>query len=427
MTKKQIQGVLLAAGIVFLLEVVFIVFVTCCQTTSSLPSTETEMALSLPPDAPIPLETRIISDPPAVESTNPGTWVKFLEGPGYGAFFDVELSGDGNALAVGATNHLHVPPYSGDVLIVKITLEGDLLWERTWGGNGYEQAIGVTSAEDGGYFIFGETDSYGSGDRDFFLLKTNAEGEEEWYKTYGLENREWPYGIIPLTDENLLLYGFTESPGDGGRNQYAVCVASDGQVRWVYSSNALEEDFILDALETPEGDLILAVGVAQDGMLVKLDSYGQPIWEKRYQLAGWQYGSQVVQYDDGGFLLAGFAMSSIGLADIWIAKTTYTGDLEWERSFGDPNHDDYINSLVQRKDGTYLFGGISNGVLLGLLDGNGDLIWSRSLLNQRVYGSQAIVDLDSGGFLIAGFIQITGGRSYDAILLRTDSLGQLED
>jgi len=63
---------------------------------------------------------------------------------------DIALTQDGNILAVGATNHLHMPPYSGDALFVKLTLDGDVLWERIWGGDGYEQADSVVLAEDGG-------------------------------------------------------------------------------------------------------------------------------------------------------------------------------------------------------------------------------------------------------------------------------------
>ena len=95
-------------------------------------------------------------------------WFRTFEGSDYGAFFDIILTEDGNILAVGTTNHLHVPPYSGDALLMKLTLEGDQLWEWTWGGDGYEQAWSVTPADDGGYYVFGETDSYGAGDRDFF-------------------------------------------------------------------------------------------------------------------------------------------------------------------------------------------------------------------------------------------------------------------
>jgi hypothetical protein len=77
-------------------------------------------------------------------------------------------------------------------------------------------------AEDRGYYIFGETDSYGAGDRDFFLLKSTADGTEEWFKTYGGSGREWPYGMLRLSNGDLLIYGFTEPEVGNDRNQYAL-------------------------------------------------------------------------------------------------------------------------------------------------------------------------------------------------------------
>jgi dipeptidyl aminopeptidase/acylaminoacyl peptidase len=353
------------------------------------------------------------------------TWIRMFEGPDYGAFFDILLTDDGNVLAVGATNHLHVPPYSGDALLMKLTLEGDVLWERTWGGDAYEQAWSVVLAEDGGYYVFGETDSYGAGDRDFFLLKMTEDGSDDWFRTYGRARREWPYGMLRLSNGDLLIYGFTE-PGTGGdRDQYALRVGLDGEVIWEYTVESPGEELVIDALETADRDLVLAVVVEEDGQLVKLDADGNVLWTKRYELAGWQYASQIAETDDGGFLLAGFSMSSSPRrqADTWLARCTPTGELEWETSFGDPAHDDYGTSLIRLEDGTYLIGGIGNGVLLSRVDQDGNVLWRRSLVGKTVYGTDGLIELEDGGYLAAGFIQIINGRSYDAILLRTDAEG----
>jgi len=354
------------------------------------------------------------------------TWVRVLEGPDYGAFFDMALAQDGNVLAVGATNHLHMPPYSGDVLFMEFNLDGEVLWERTWGGGGYEQAFSVTPAGDGGYYVFGETDSYGAGDRDFFLLKITAGGTEDWFQTYGGANREWPYGMLRLSNGDLLLYGFTEvSAGD--RDQYALRVDSGGGTIWEYTVGSSGEEFVIDALETEEGDLVLAVVVGEDGKLEKLDANGNLQWEKRYELDGWQFASQVARTGDGGFLLAGFSMDSSQQADIWLAHCASTGELERETSFGNPSFDDYANSLIQLKDGTYLIGILGNGMALKRIDEDGNALWERSLVGQSVYGATALIELESGGFLVAGFVQIINGRSYDAIILRTDAEGRVHE
>jgi hypothetical protein len=84
--------------------------------------------------------------------------------------------------------------------------------------------------------------------------------------------------------------------------------------------------------------------------------------------------------------------------------------------------------MIRLGEGTYLIGAIANGVLLSRVDQDGDVLWRRSLLDQgTVYGGMALIELEDGGFLVAGLIQLIGGRSYDAILLRTDGEGQVGD
>jgi hypothetical protein len=358
------------------------------------------------------------------------TWMRTFEGPDYGAFFDIVLTEDGNVLAVGATNHLHFPPYSGDILLMKLTLEGDVLWERTWGGDGYEQAWSVASAADGGYYVFGETDSYGVGNRDLLVLKITADGTGDWFKTYGRSRREWPFGMLPLTNGDLLIYGYTEPESGSGHDQYAVRVGSDGEVIWEHIGDSSDDELVLDALETAEGDLVLAVAiVGEDGELVKLGADGTVRWTNRYELAGWQFASRIAPTDDGGFLLAGFSMStgSRQQADTWLARCTSAGELEWEKTFGDSLHDDYAQSLLLLSDGTYLIGGIGNGMPLVRVDKDGTVLWRQSLTQPDVYAADALIELDDGGFLVAGLIQITNGRSYDAIILRTDAEGRVEE
>ncbi|MEW6030680.1 MAG: DUF333 domain-containing protein [Chloroflexota bacterium] len=364
---------------------------------------------------------------PSPTGRPPVTWMKSFEGANYGAFFDIVLTPDGNALAVGATNHLHFPPYSGDALLMKLTLDGEALWEQTWGGDGYEQAWAAANAGDGGFYVFGETDSYGAGDRDFFLLKINQDGAEEWYRTYGHAKREWPFGMLQLSNGDLLVYGFTTSVTASERDQYALRVNPKGDIVWEYTVESAGEELVLNAIELRDGNLVLAVNIAEDGKLVKLDADGNLQWEQRYELPGWQYASQVVETDDGGFLLAGFAMSPSQQADTWLAHCDAAGKLEWEKSFGNPTIDDYAISLIQLRDGTYLVGGLGSGMPLTRLDKDGSVLWTRSLAGTRVHGADALVELEDGGFLIAGFIQISNGRSYDAILLRTDAEGRINE
>jgi len=377
----------------------------------------------------IPAPVSTTSPPPSTTAAVSATWVRTFTGPRYGAFFDFTLTPEGNVLVVGATNHLHQPPYSGDALLVELNLTGDTLWERTWGGDGYEQAIAVAPAPDGGYYIFGETDSYGAGDRDFFLLAIDGDGAERWHRTYGGEGREWPYGMLTLSNHDLLIHGFSEHPGGSDRDPYALRVRPDGEVVWESAGYSADEEIAIDALETPEGALVLAVVAGEDGELVRLDADGNLLWVRRYELPGWQYFSQIAPADSEGFILSGFSMTQgpPQQADTWLARANATGELEWETTFGDPAFDDYATSLIRLRDGTYLIGAIADGILLTCVDGDGEIRWRRSPIGESVHGAMALVELDQGGYLVAGLIQLVPGRSYDAILLRTDPSGALAE
>lgn len=407
----------------FPILIISVMVLTSCNGTQ--PDT---LALETPVPPTETVVPRISEEPSATVGNRGGTWVRTFEGQDYGAFFDIIFTEDGSLLTVGTTNHLHNPPYSGDAVLMKLTLDGGVVWEKVWGGEGYEQAWAAALAEDKGFFIFGETDSYGAGNRDFFLLKTDEDGNEEWYRTYGRSHREWPYGMLVLSNGDLLIYGFSESEDGIWREQYAVRVGQNGDVIWEYIGDAQNDELVADAVEIEDGSIILAVIVEEDAKLVKLDADGGVLWEIRYELPGWQFASQISRTDDNDFLLAGFWMSSSPRqVDTWLVRCTSTGEMKWEKTFGDETFDDYAQSLIRLEDGTYLIGGLGNGMLLSRVDGDGNILWQRSLIGEAVYGAKALLEIGNDGYLVAGLIQIINGFSYDAIVLRTDAEGQIED
>ena len=114
-------------------------------------------------------------------------------------------------------------------------------------------------------------------------------------------------------------------------------------------------------------------------------------------------------------------------ADTWLARATSAGDLEWQTSFGDPTFDDYATSMIRLRDGSYLIGAIANGVALSRVDGDGEVVWRRFLVGESVYGAMALLELADGGYMVAGLSQLVNGRSYDAVVLRTDSEGRMDE
>jgi len=78
--------------------------------------------------------------------------------------------------------------------------------------------------------------------------------------------------------------------------------------------------------------------------------------------------------------------------------------------------------MILLRDGTYLLGMIADGMRIVRIAGDGSILWQRSLVGPETYGAMALAELEDG-FAIAGLIQIIGGRSYDALLLRTGADG----
>jgi len=352
------------------------------------------------------------------------SWTCSLAGPDRGALMDAVIDAS-TILAVGATRHRHMPPYQGDVLIVRTDAQGAVLWERTWGGTGYEQAWSIAPAPAGGFFVFGETDSYGAGDRDFLLLRIDGQGEEIWFQTYGTPLREWPFGMLPLANGDLLLYGRTENEHTRTEDRYAVRVSAPGAVVWEYHAPSGHEEIIMDARETDAGDLVLCVSRNEDPMLVKLDASGRAVWEKHHALPGWQFGSSLAATADGGWLLAGFEMVTADQphADVWLAHLTADGDLVSETSFGRPGEDDYAHSLLRLSDGTYLVGGLGRGLPLFRLGEDGTLLGERRMADDAIYVAGELVEMEDGGILIPAMKQLVPGRSYDALLIKVDQEG----
>jgi len=354
------------------------------------------------------------------------TWALTLEGDGYGAFLGAALV-DSGIIAVGATNHRHMPPYSGDALFVWVDLEGRVLAEKTWGGRGYEQAHAVLEADDGGLLIFGETDSYGAGDRNFFLLRTESGGGEIWMKTYGSPWREWPYGMLELENGDLLLYGRTQSRRNGPEDRYAVRVTRSGAVVWEYAVARGRDEIVLDALELPTGEILLCLIRDQDPLLIQLDENGEEQWLVHHRLPGWQFASGIASATDDELFLAGFQMSSDGSSqvDVWLARADEAGSLLWETSFGRRGQDDYAHKLVALSDGGFLIAGLGHGLPLFKIDALGDVIWEARPGREAVYATGDVLELENGDLIIPAMIQLDPGRSYNPVLFRLNAEGQL--
>jgi formylglycine-generating enzyme required for sulfatase activity len=256
-------------------------------------------------------------------------------------------------------------------------------WNRTFGGTGDDFAFAVQQTSDGGYVIAGETESYGAGDADFWLLKTDSNGCEQWNKTFGGINSDSAKSVHQTSDGCYIIAGTTYSYGAGAGDFWLIKTGSNGNKQWDKIFGGTSWEVAHSVQQTSDGGYILAGSTksydddgAWDGWLVKTDPNGNQQWEKTF--GGIDYGTvkSVRQTSDGGYILAGETVS-----DFWLVKTDSNGNKQWERTFGGA-YLDGAKALQQTRDGGYILAGSRltygagswNGLLVKT-DTNGNELW----------------------------------------------------
>jgi len=137
----------------------------------------------------------------------------------------------GRCVAVGDTRSKGEG--DSDAWIIKVDLNGNLLWERTVGGEGFDMPACIACSNDGGHLVGGFTFSFGSGKRDFWLLKVDNAGNVPWSSTVGRSEYEEAYGILEVAENEFVMAGWTNSMGQGSYDYYIVKISIANGDDWL--------------------------------------------------------------------------------------------------------------------------------------------------------------------------------------------------
>ena len=244
-------------------------------------------------------------------------------------------------------------------------------WNKTFGGTKLDDAYSVQQTSDGGYILAGMTHSYGAGENDFWLVKTDSAGNEQWNTTFGGIGVDAAHSVQQTSDGGYILAGMTYSYGyddDGiGGNFWLVKTDSEGNKEWDRTFGGSSGDFAHSVQQTSDGGYILA-GVTYsygesggcDFWLVKTDSEGNKEWDKTFGGSECDGARSVQQTSDGGYILAGGTHSyGAGSGDFWLVKTDSDGTKEWDKTFGG-SEVDIAQSVQQTSDGGYILAGTAH-------------------------------------------------------------------
>lgn len=296
------------------------------------------------------------------------TWTKTYgdaNGNEYG--FCIQQTTDGGYILSGSSQDF----FNGeeDIYLLKLAANGDTTWTRKYGGNGIESGTYVQQTSDGGYIIACQTPAFGAGSFDVYLVKLNATGAIIWTKTFGEIGSENGYAVDQTSDGGYILTGSTDNTfGFGGSDFYLIKTDSNGNHIWskAYGNSGFEEGKAVQ--QTSDGGYILA-GTSENTLgplgpnmcLIKTNSVGDTLWSKLYggQMIDECY--DVKQTSDGGYIMVGksFSFSANGDYDVYVVKVNNQGVVQWSKTYGGntTNHNEIGYSIQQTADNGYIISG----------------------------------------------------------------------
>ncbi|UCG03393.1 MAG: hypothetical protein JSW11_05255 [Candidatus Heimdallarchaeota archaeon] len=311
-------------------------------------------------------------------------------------------------------------------------------WNQTYGGDGSEKADTLIQTQDGGYAFAGSTTSIGSGERDIWLVKTNANGVVQWDQTYGGTNDDYVNALIQTQDGGYAFAGSTYSFGNDGDHpdMLFVQVDAEGEIQWDQTYGGTGNDEIHTLIQTTDGGFVLAgstdvSGTWQSEMcLLKTDAKGNVIWNHTYGIFSYAYA--LVQTADGGYALAGNIWTEETQRDMRLVKTDTNGIIQWNQSYGGTWHD-HAYALIQTKDKGFALVGYTyytnttpfSDMWLVKTDTNGIMQWNQTYGGNVDDEARSLLQTADEGFVIAGTMNSYSVDS-DMFLLKTDSEGTLE-
>ena len=235
----------------------------------------------------------------------------------------------------------HDGPGNRDAWLVKTDSSGNEVWDKAFGGPGTDvgnpvqetEGHSVQQTSDGGYIIAGSTVPPGEGSDDVFLVKTDASGNKAWDKAFGGPNIDMGSSVQQTSDGGYIVAGLTCSYGGGDEDAWLIKTDASGLKVWDRKFSGTADDAFASVRQTSDGGFI-AVGCTgssgsggRDIWLVKTDRSGNKVWDRTFGGIHDDWGSSVRQTSDGGYVVLGATNSDDeSRGDVVLIKTDADGN-----------------------------------------------------------------------------------------------------
>jgi hypothetical protein len=203
-------------------------------------------------------------------------WAKTYGGANDDLAYSVQQTSDGGYIVAGITRSFGAG--NNDIFLIKADANGNIIWAKTYGGTRWDYAFSVQQTSDGGYILAGYTDSFGAGSYDAFLVKTDANGNIQWAKIYGGVFADYASSVQKTSDGGYIVAGYTGSFGAGSVDIFLVKTDANGDIIWAKTYGGTNDDRAYSVQQTSDGGYIVAGGTRSFGLddifLIKTDANG---------------------------------------------------------------------------------------------------------------------------------------------------------
>ena len=365
------------------------------------------------------------------------TWVRTFGGIGDDSAEAIRQTSDGGYIVAGYTNSF-IGAGPKDIYLIKADAFGNTLWMKTFHlgeTNGDNIGNSVQQTSDGGYIIAG-TAAIGVNDLDICLIKTDPSGNAVWTKTFGGTGIEFASAVQQTSDGGYIIAGGTDSFGAGDNNAYLVKTDPSGNAVWTKTFGGTGIEFASAVQQTSDRGYIIAGGTNSFGAgnndvyLIKADASGNVVWTKTFGGTGNEFASVVQQVSAGGYIIAGRTSSfGAGNYDVYLVRTDASGNAVWTKTFGGTDYD-VARTVQQISDGGYIIAGITRSfgaggrdVLLIKTDASGNAIWTKTFGGTGDEWGTIVRQTLDGGYIIGGRTPSFGAGGDDVYLIKTDANG----
>ena len=215
--------------------------------------------------------------------------------------------------------------------LIKIDDQGNEVWNKIFDLDECNRIQSVQQTSDGGYILLGRTTSISDGSYDVWLVKTDSNGDTVWTKTFGGNDTDSGYCVRQTADGGYVIVGNTNTFGSGDYDIWLIKTTSDGNLTWSSTIGGTESDRASSIRQTSDGGYIISGYTSSfgdgssDAWIIKTDSNGDTVWTKTFGGTEYDRANSLSLTDDGGFFIVGETESfGNGGKDIWVINTYET-------------------------------------------------------------------------------------------------------